>query len=137
MGSPTVNPTMEPTMSPSMEPTMDTDSPSMMPSADPSMSPTAVTSNPTEQPSADPTESNDGDAQETIILDMDWRTLTLVIILASLGLCCIFWLLIFLCWKKKNKSEEDGDNMTQMTSAGPAAPSGVTAAQSDGGVTGV
>merc|ERR1719189_2715966 len=109
---------------------MDTDSPSMMPSSDPSMSPTAVTDVPTEQPTADPvTDSNDGDAQETIVGNMDWRTLTLVIILASLGLCCIFWLLIFVCWKKKNKSDEDGDNMTQMTSAGPAAPSGVTAAQ--------
>merc|ERR1711997_852604 len=109
-------------MEPTGVPTSDTTAPTLSPSMNPTLNPTAATSDPSMNPTTDPTTSptddsnNDAQENEKIIGDLDWRTLTLVIILASLGLCCIFWLLIFVCWKKNNKSEEDGANMTQMTS---------------------
>merc|ERR1719242_1711425 len=102
---------MEPTMSPTNDPTAPTSGPTASPtSAAPTPSPTPTS----EGAGADSSSSSGFD-------EVDWRSLALGAILASLFICCLFWILIFIFWKKRNEVSTDESAMTQMTSTGAEA----------------
>jgi len=126
----TAEPTTEPTEDPTMSPTTPTVSPTDLPSVSPTEMPTDGPSvEPTDEPSADPatavtpapTSSSGGGGlgaggSSSGFDEVDWRSLALGAILASLFICCLFWILIFIFWKKRNESSVDETEMA--TTAG-------------------
>jgi hypothetical protein len=87
-----------------------------------------TTALPTEEQTAAPTPVDGGDGSglgggdaSSGFDEVDWRSLALGAILASLFICCLFWILIFIFWKKRNEVSTDESAMTQMTSTGAEA----------------
>jgi len=87
-----------------------------------------TTGMPTEETTASPTPVDGGDGSglggagsSNGFDEVDWRSLALGAILASLFICCLFWILIFIFWKKRNETSMDESAMTQMTSTGAEA----------------
>merc|ERR1711879_788593 len=96
--------------------------PSVEPTADPTSDPTASV---TLSPTASPVDSGSGAAggangdDSGGFDEVDWRSLALGAILASLFICCLFWVLIFIFWKKRNETSTDEAGMaSEMATTG-------------------
>lgn len=115
---PTADPTVDPTKVPTVSPT---DGPSVEPTTDPTVSPSVVPTNgpsmaPTFSPIAGGSDASSGSGGSSGFDEVDWRSLALGAILASLFICCLFWILIFIFWKKRNESSTDVEATTEMQS---------------------